>query len=125
MGGDNSGRQTDRRTVEDCIGLSTAELLRFGFLPECDYGLVNWYNAFGGLRYSLHISVSRAGDRLLLNLWGTGQRVTLEATHLHFGGCRWWFRCPSCERRCAGLYLPPQGNAFACRVCYGLAYQSS
>jgi hypothetical protein len=91
MSGDNSGRRTDKLTVEDGIGLSPADFLRFGFLPECDYGSVNWHNLFGDLRYSIQVSVSRAGEQLLLNLWGTRQRVTLEATALHFGGVRWWF----------------------------------
>jgi hypothetical protein len=30
--------------------------------------------------------------------------VCLEATRMHFGGRRLWFRCPRCERRCRVIY---------------------
>jgi hypothetical protein len=31
-----------------------------------------------------------------------------------FGGCRHWFRCPSCQRRCRLIY---GGAHFRCRIC--------
>jgi len=50
--------------------------------------------------------------------------IDLEATDCYFGGKRWWFRCPSCGRRCRILYLPPFENKFACRLCHNLTYRS-
>lgn len=47
--------------------------------------------------------------------------VRLETTRPHYGGLRWWFRCPvlRCGRRVAILY---GGKIFACRKCHNLAY---
>jgi hypothetical protein len=56
------------------------------------------------------------------------RRVPLTWTACHFGGKRPWFVCSVCAngrycgRRVAVLYLA--GDSFACRRCYGLAYES-
>ena len=53
------------------------------------------------------------------------QAVSLEVQRLHLGGKRFWFRCPGCNRRTGFLYLPPEADYFACRLCHGLTYRSS
>ena len=56
------------------------------------------------------------------------QRVPIRLTACHLGGVRPWFVCSVysdgryCGRRAAILY--GAGELFACRQCYGLAYQS-
>jgi hypothetical protein len=56
------------------------------------------------------------------------QRVPLTWTPCHFGGRRPWFVCSVysngryCGRRAAVLY--GAGELYACRHCYGLAYES-
>ena len=56
------------------------------------------------------------------------QRVPITWTPCHFGGRRPWFICSVyssgryCGRRAAVLY--GAGELFACRRCYGLAYES-
>ena len=66
--------------------------------------------------------------QLQLDYWLNGvavsERIPLDRTRPRYGGVRWWFRCPSCARRCAKLYLPPGAECFACRRCHRLAYQS-
>jgi hypothetical protein len=55
------------------------------------------------------------------------QRVSIDWTACHLGGQRPWFVCSSyssgryCGRRAALLYAA--GELFACRRCYGLAYE--
>jgi hypothetical protein len=55
--------------------------------------------------------------------------VRLVTTRCHFGGSRWWFRCPlvknghPCGRRVRRLYL--RGRYFGCRHCHDLTYTSS
>jgi hypothetical protein len=50
--------------------------------------------------------------------------VPLESTPCHFGGCRHWFRCPWCQRRCALIYGLSADGYFGCRLCLRLAYAS-
>jgi hypothetical protein len=56
------------------------------------------------------------------------QRIPIAWTACHFGGRRPWFLCSVysddryCGRRAAVLYCA--GELFACRRCYGLAYES-
>jgi hypothetical protein len=47
--------------------------------------------------------------------------VPLIETPTNFGGCREWFRCLSCGRRCRIIY---GGLRFRCRKCRGLRYES-
>ncbi len=53
------------------------------------------------------------------------QTLTMVATGCPFGGGRWWFECPGrgCGHRRAKLYRPDR-SWWACRVCYGLTYES-
>ena len=50
-------------------------------------------------------------------------RVMLVYTLPHFGGKRWWFKCPvdGCDNKASVLYLD---NVFACRKCHNIAYKS-
>ncbi len=50
--------------------------------------------------------------------------ILLDKTPCYFGRHRWWFRCPSCDRRCRIVYLPPGQKYFACRICHNLTYTS-
>ncbi len=55
-------------------------------------------------------------------------RIPLTAVPCHFGGVRWFFRCPQCRngkacgRRVAVLYQ--FGSYFGCRYCANLTYLS-
>jgi len=49
--------------------------------------------------------------------------IDLDWTSCTFGGARPWFRCPTCGRRVAILYLT--GSHCACRQCCRLAYAST
>lgn len=52
-------------------------------------------------------------------------RVELRSAALHFGR-RWFFACPSCNRRVRILYLAARSPTSApyCRVCAGIRYES-
>jgi len=54
------------------------------------------------------------------------QVVPLEALKTCLGVVRWYFRCPSCARRCGKLYQPcsrRRGTGFRCRICHSLTYR--
>ncbi len=61
----------------------------------------------------LQSSIETEGYQLLLNRTITG-----------FGGTRYWFSCPSCQRRAGVLYRHPVSNVLGCRTCLGLDYRS-
>jgi hypothetical protein len=101
-------------------------VLRPGY--ECAW---NWYRS--GEKIA-SIQVTAALSQVILNY--RHQRhasqsrsfnypVNLDSTSCNLGGTRVWFRCPAggCGRRVALLYLGSSG-IFACRKCYGLAYES-
>ena len=56
------------------------------------------------------------------------QFVPLVTTKPHFGGARYWFRCPrlACRRKCSVLYREPRTNAraLACRQCVRFRYET-
>jgi hypothetical protein len=51
------------------------------------------------------------------------QFIPVVWTRCHLGGRRPWFRCTTCGRRAAILYVGSSA-AFACRHCCGLGYAS-
>jgi hypothetical protein len=125
MGGSGSGRESFRRTVEECLVFSLSAMLRDGQLTEHESTQVlAWEGWQGVTRYRLTVEIWPIDSGLLFQLQETHQIITLQASALRFGGRRWWFDCPKCERRCAKLYLPPHRDEFACRICYNLQYRS-
>ena len=50
--------------------------------------------------------------------------IPLIATKAHFGGVRFWFKCPVTGRRASKLFLPSGATFFACRQAYRLKYAS-
>ncbi|WP_338343012.1 hypothetical protein [Fructobacillus fructosus] len=49
-----------------------------------------------------------------------GHKIALATTKPNYGGVRYWFVCPYCEKRKGTLYQV--GRAVICRVCAGLYY---
>lgn len=60
--------------------------------------------------------------------WDEGEeldyQIRMEPSPCHYGGQRWWFRCPvvGCGRRCTVLY--ERGKYFTCRKCTRCWYDS-
>lgn len=54
------------------------------------------------------------------------EQLTLIATRPHFGGRRWWLRCPrpGCGKRVRIVYLQRARSGLGCRGCHGLTYYS-
>ena len=130
MGGEGSGRfrrRGVRRTIEEVPALDVRAWAREGLLVEGQ-----WFSArmVGDGRFPLSVEVERDAVRITKMLEalpgpaGMVVRIQLERTHPHFGGLRWWFRCPGhdCGRRVALVYAA--GREFICRRCLGLAYES-
>lgn len=52
-----------------------------------------------------------------------GLNVKLKSSKTGFGGIRYWFSCPSCNRRVGILYKHTLSNQLGCRLCLGLDYR--
>jgi hypothetical protein len=52
-----------------------------------------------------------------------GIKIGLTTSKCNYGGCRYWFICPSCKRRVGVLYRKPLNKLFLCRKCNNLTYQ--
>ena len=53
-----------------------------------------------------------------------GYELLLNRSITGFGGTRYWFSCPSCQRRAGVLYRHPISEILGCRTCLGLDYRS-
>lgn len=130
MGGFGSGRRGWHASIEatDSYVLN-ARVLR-GIRPGATgSGILTWGDGF-----EVSVTVETINDdvRLILEHEHRSSReaeakfrycVDLTETRPHFGGRRWWFRCPRSGRRVGRLYLPLGGFQFWGRRAYALAYQ--
>lgn len=63
-----------------------------------------------------------------IELWASGitinnQVVQLSYSRCNYGGKRWWFLCPKCNRQAGVLYRLPLQSLFLCRSCQNLTYE--
>ena len=145
MGNGNSGRWHDAETRpihEGSLRLDISDLLRSGYLttPVGGIGMsIIWWNRvigrnnFQGMNYQEDII--NGEYRILLSwlqtesksgkAWSNSVVINTQRTFPHFGGVRYWFTCPRCGRRVRILYYPPNGDGFACRICWKITYKSS
>ena len=109
--------------IEDCRKISTALLKDCGYfygkkgVIELSNGFKVYLDVFTGTNNYLNI-------RYYLNK-SISYRIKLFISYPNYGGKRYWFKCPSCERVVNSLYLPPTCQYFACRHCHNLFYKSS
>lgn len=51
------------------------------------------------------------------------KNIELTTSNLHFGGVRYWFKCPLCNKRVGTLFIHPLNQSIGCRNCLGLEYR--
>lgn len=52
-----------------------------------------------------------------------GVKTRLVTTKTSYNGIRFWFQCPSCQKRIGILYKHPLTNQIGCRSCLNLDYR--
>ena len=110
------------------IDIRTLERVRKGFLSEgCSWNW-RWWNGDGREVGVIHVDVQLSRIVLRYDVLGPGGKwdpiedsISLDQT-IALGRKRLWFRCPSCGKRVAILYLAKY--YFRCRLCLGLVYRS-
>lgn len=124
-----------KRLVEDCLALDLAWLLRLASIRagQAGNGEIKWTldgQALGSLCFRLDLRAAE-NARLILRYALAApegkqtpmrQVIALSALPQHLGGHRWWLRCPVTGERARVLYLPQDGDRFASRKAWGLAY---
>lgn len=133
MGGYRSGRWATRHYLDDHHALDVAWLARGGVLSSGWGGdLTSTSQRTGQVRH--RVSVFVWDDLMHLRFRFAGgegqerrdveQTVVLLWTSCGFGGQRPWFQCPGhgCRRRVGKLYK--DRNAYLCRHCQDLTYES-
>lgn len=135
MGSPLSGRWGGRTLVEDALTLDIARLMRDGQMTDgaAGTGILSFFA--GGrpvavARYRFNLRQPKTAH-LTLHFYSTAsdgmpryvvQRIELAFTVPHFGGRRWWMRCPVTDSRARTLHLPPSGDRFASREAWRLGY---
>src|SRR4051794_22024053 len=119
------GSWSSRRTVEDCLAIPVEAFRRWGILdsPSGTAGTITWTTSrtgdeVGQIDYVLQRVESglairfrtHSAEQLIEEL-----AVPIITTPCHFGGKRFWFQC-RCGRRVGRLYIPPDQEAFGCRI---------
>jgi hypothetical protein len=136
MGGYGStrwGAHLKKTAVENCLTLDVNRLRRDGCLTSGNTGTITWSSAHSGEKrasigftaFPNHILLFYSAAKVSVEM-----RIHIVTTRPHFGGRRFWFKCPllsqgvPCGRRVGMLYLPPGGQYFGCRACFDLTYCS-
>jgi hypothetical protein len=119
-----------RATCESCKSIDVRRWHREGRLSPGQYFTCSW-TLRGDWSGSINVRTEQDAVALThqtIDWKSINQRVPITWTDCRFGGRRPWFVCPVyshgqyCGRRVAVLY--GLGDYFACRRCYGLAYES-
>ena len=96
MGPNNSGK---KHLVENCWKVNINDFIRL-----------------------YRTELKRAFLESKLRVLGNNLELTLSKTG--FGGVRFWFQCPICQKRIGILYKHPLNNNLGCRNCLNLEYKS-
>lgn len=133
MGGKGSGQypreKSHQRTVDGFLQLDAQDLWNRGALAPGTFFKVIWGDAQRKPRASVGIENVSEGFQLIYTASDDQESasqctfIRIETTPCHYGGQRWWFRCPGddCGRRVRLLY----GDwDFRCRQCQQLNYRS-
>lgn len=135
MGGWGSGfysRYNAKDTVESCRRLSLKRLCEAKAIKPHAHTAGNWQWTRDGeivswISYKSDTLISgQEHFNLTYTITNTGEKhdykVWLKTTQPHYGGIRYWFACPCCQKRTTMLYM--KTNLFVCRKCANLTYQS-
>lgn len=103
------GDFTGRDLMRDDCQWDSRMTWRGGLAIEFQCRLVPGRPDCRALRAQYHIA-DHAGE-----IQSIDETFTLERSAQPFGGCRWYFVCPSSKRRCKVLYLPAGATRFRSR----------
>jgi len=139
MGGLGSGRDESTAKLDEGLRLDINKLVREGLIPRRNihqFGTLTWTSKRTGEKTaSLGFETNTTdSDDMWIRLYYTvtiqdekhdvDYKIRLTTTQPHYGGKRFWFLCPSTNRRTSVLYSPPGSRYFKSRHAYNLKYSS-
>lgn len=127
-----SGRPAYRSAERSYRSLDIRKIVKAGCIkPSNRFGWA-WWNDDGEKVASVSCKVNEQADGLTVdysweNSCGTEwqpvkKHIWLTFTPCNYGGVRWWFSCPCCQRRSAVLFI--MGGALRCAMCGRVSYAS-
>ena len=115
-------RARQRACLEQGLKLDINRLARQGVLDAnraAGPARVEWTNTYTGEEVaSGTITADMEGPDegwLRIRIGELTQHIDLHAMPRHFGGRQWYFRCPTTQRRCSVLWMPPGARHFCSR----------
>ena len=121
-----------KTTIEECQSMNIHFLKEYGYLKlgEYKFGTMRWLRN-GEERGSISISVDAENSFLRVFYISTDRQtgekkekdynIFLTKTSCHYGGFRYWFICPVCNKKMGTLHLKGKSD-FTCRHCLNLSY---
>ena len=107
----NYQRRNKQTTTEDVRSLDIRKLNKKCFSID---GWIDNYQCSDGELLQYRIDA----DRIIIS--SKHQTISLDKTRCHYGGFRYWFKCPQCHTRSGVLYY--LDSEFLCRQCHRLPY---
>jgi len=79
-------------------------------------GLITYFDNLRPVKINLDYVMVYGGEK-------RNQDINIVAMPCHFGGVRYFFKCPDCDCRCFKIYMAR--THFKCRKCHNLTYTSN
>jgi len=108
--------------VEDYRRIDVRRLARDGFLVPGARRRLHWLSG-GEVLGTITVTAGSTFVDIIGEggAAGVGETVTLTESDCNLGGTRPWWLCPSCDRRCALIYIDID-KALRCRECLRAVY---
>jgi hypothetical protein len=127
-----AGRPAYRPAAGNYRSLDIRKMVRNDCVKPRNYFGWQWTNEAGEKVASVSCAVNEHASQLTVSYswWRHDEserqevkrHIWLISTPCNYGGVRWWFSCPCCQRRAAVLYI--MGGALRCARCGRVSYAS-
>ena len=127
-----AGRPAYRPAAGSYRSLDIRKMVRTGCIKPHHWFGWQWSNEAGEKVASVSCAVNEYANQLTVSYgwwrYDESEReevrlpIWLTSTPCNYGGVRWWYRCPCCQRRAAVLFI--MGGALRCATCGRVSYAS-
>lgn len=126
-----AGRPAYRAAESSCHSLDIRKMVRTGCIKPGKQFAWAWWSD-GEKVASVSCKVNEQADGLIIDYswknsydtkWQLVEKyIWLTSTPCNYGGVRWWFRCPCCQKRAAVPFI--MSRELRCAICGCVSYAS-